>query len=129
MIFKIQLHDESYVYMRGDTSLFYGIAVVSSDLFSKYWDYSQKLDCNYETHNAEKWSAASTSFAQSCTFPVPLAVIGGVFKYSDAKTTIRLDDGITRTHWLIQHGAIELPVYCCPSALSSLQSLIFEDSE
>ena len=75
-------------------------------------DCVQKNDRSYSDWYVKKYMIAEKCFLNSHTNPIPLPIIGGFQTYGGTRRTIRLTDGITRTQWLIDHGAHSFPVYC-----------------
>ncbi|MBQ4132747.1 MAG: hypothetical protein IJD04_03305 [Desulfovibrionaceae bacterium] len=93
--------------------------LVYSDAFVKIWDAEQ-----YNYAPPEKWihdkkfPDADNAFKNSECWPVRLAEIGMVYHPISGK--LRLVNGVTRTLWLLTHGAKYFPILCPKRDISNL---------
>lgn len=118
MIFEIPLLDGRIVYMQGEESDIESIIFVPASNFYSIWHDSQKLD---KAVTAKKYSEAEKAFLKSRQYPVPV-VFAGIFDYDQkGYLQIKLDDGITRTSWLIKNYAQSFPLACSRSQVGTFE--------
>lgn len=112
MIFTIQLLNERVVYMSGDENEYYSIVFVDSGKFKCIWDELQMNDRSSAQWYINKYKNAENCFAQSKSYPVPLSNVGRMCDSNMKKRILRLNDGITRIQWLLDHGVSSFPILC-----------------
>lgn len=120
MIFEIQLHKGSLVYMSGDEDDYYSVVFVDSKKFKNIWDERQMNDRSSEQWYINKYNNAENCFSQSKSYPVPMSIVGGIHDYGTQKRILRLDDGITRIQWMFDHGVNSFPVLCPKEVVGEL---------
>lgn len=120
MRFEIPIADGRMAYMTGDEDSSTAIVWVPADIFSKLWHPSQKFDV---VRTQERYPDAENAFQNSAQYPVPVA-IASIYDYDGhSRASIKLDNGITRTTWLLDHGACSFPVACSPSQVDDFLKL------
>jgi hypothetical protein len=130
-VFRIYIKNNNCVYMRVDESPFYNneryVIIVSAIDFYKKWMKmeNKKIDrdiCIAVTDD-EKYKDAGNGFSRGIDDPVPLAIVG----YDKC---IGFTNGITRTKWLLNNGAMCFPVECSKtSAVNFYNTLSYENRE
>jgi hypothetical protein len=120
-IFEIPLESGRIVYMKFDLHSTKDAerTVICFDprRFLRAWgNYPYALGNPDSWRNDYKFHYAEDGFSFGISNPVPLAFVGGLI---DGK--IKLDNGITRTMWLLANGAKYFPMDCPGDIAEDLQ--------
>lgn len=114
MLFEIPLADGRIVYMDGAENGVYSIVWVCPQKFYALWHDSQRLDIK---GTRKKYHHAEAVFKNCINSPVEM-FSAGIFDYeNDGTLKIKLNDGITRTTWLLNNNAHCFPLLCSLSDL------------
>lgn len=99
----------------------HGIVIVDSKKFLRLW-LSERHSAHQDVlntplekwHNDKKFKIAAEGFSYGRNNPVPLADIG--FEREGSINYVKIDDGVTRTMWLLVQGCTSFPVRCISGA-------------
>ena len=125
-VFTIDLEDGKQVYMSVQADIYESdrhVVVVDAERLIALWQNDpagQERQLSYGNRASwkgdYKYSYAETGFAQGFDNPVPLANVSCLKKCTGPEEKLRFyvafRDGITRTIWLLAHGAKSIPLEC-----------------
>jgi hypothetical protein len=126
IVYKIYLR-ESYVFMRINKTPHENedryIAIVDSKRFYEKWTGKSVEQCIIaDEFEQRKYTDAIDGFLRGIGNPVPLAEVS----FGDK---ISFTDGITRTKWLIIHGALCFPIECDKYSAERFKTIVYKNNE
>ncbi len=132
-IFSVLLNDDYQVFMkcnRGyDPADSRAIVIIDTLKFLELWKADPGKDLHYLSHGSrEAWMQDSKypDMAQYFEFglinPVPLASVN-LYESNQKIKFLNFNDGVTRTLWLLAHGATAFPVECYSDFAKELSEL------
>jgi hypothetical protein len=114
----VPLADEKMAFMRNHRFSYdypdaYIVVCIPVDKLMKTWIASQRDDRSAGNWYVSKYTEAEKCLSESsCKKPVPMSEVGLIFDFEPGEYRLKLDNGITRIQWLVDHRAIFIPVIC-----------------
>jgi hypothetical protein len=132
-VYRVYIEKNNCVYMRVDETPYYNneryVVIVHAIDFYKKWKRMEHEEINHNIyikiteHETEKYKDAENGFSKGIDDPVPLATV-------EYDNNIGFINGITRTEWLLNNGAICFPLECSKrSAINFYNNLSYKNME
>ena len=119
ILISIDLKTERTVYMYGNENESYSLVWISSKRLMEIWHPSQRDDY---LRTRQKMHGAAACFEQCEEWPVLLANVS-IGEFDIGKRSLKFNDGITRTSWLIEQGVKSIPLLCTHDSVDEFRML------